>query len=117
MLEPSNLPGVSASDARVLIAEARSIAPCLDRLEGEDRLIAIAILTRASAELPEAGSRRLRSQSRNGASVTLDGFTSAFSAGDRAALRALCGSATARAAAPVGEFPAAGLIEQNWPEP
>lgn len=117
MLRAFDLPNMDASDALVLIAEARSIAPCLDRLEGEDKLAAIAILTRASAELPEAGSRRVRSQSRNGTSVTLDGFTSAFSPADRAALRALCGSATAMAGAPVGEFPAAGLVEQNWPEP
>lgn len=45
---------ISSDDslARRVLVRARSIAPCLDTLEGEPRLDAIAILTGVVAEIP-----------------------------------------------------------------
>jgi hypothetical protein len=68
-----------------------------------------------AAEVPTAGSRRVRSQSRNGTAVSLDPYVSAFTAGDRAALRALCGDSVTPGA-PVGSFPVGGTVERVWPE-
>lgn len=115
MIAPSDLPGVDENVARRLIATARSIAPCLDTLAGEDRLTAIAILLGAAAEVPAAGMGRMRSQSRNGTSVTWTDYSSAFSADDRSALRALCGASAASAGAPVGSFPESTMTRRIWP--
>lgn len=114
MIRPVDLPGLDMLVARRLIATARSIAPCLDSLVDETRDEAIAILLGVAAELPAPGTGRLRSQSRNGTSVTWADYSSAFSSDDRAALRALCGTAAA-AGAPVGSFPASSMTRQVWP--
>lgn len=117
-MQPSDIPGVDESVARRLLATARSITPCLDELDGEGKATAIAILAGVAAELPLPGSRRVRSQSRNGTSVAFDSFTSAWSAEDRAALRGLCGHShgVASAGIPAGVFPRPGVVERQWPE-
>ena len=115
MIAAEDLTGVDRSVALRVLAEARTIAPCLDSLEGEDQQTAVAILTGVAAEVPTPGSRRVRSRSRNGTSVTLDPYRSAFTGGDIVSLRALCGDTTA-AGAPVGSFPAGGTVGRVWPE-
>ena len=117
MITPSDMNGVDVLVARRVIASARSIAPCLDSLEGEPKADAVAILLGVAAEIPTAGSRRVRSQSRNGTSVTLLDYDGAFTPEDRAALRALCGqpAAFAAAGAPVGAFPPSTITEAIWP--
>lgn len=114
MIGPTDLPGLDQDVARRLIAAARSIAPCLDSLTDEARLDAIAILKGVAAELPAPGTGRMRSQSRNGTSVTWADFSSAFTADDRSALRALCGTVAA-AGAPVGSFPESTMTRRIWP--
>lgn len=114
MIAPSDLTGVDPNVARRLIATARSIAPCLDTLADEDRLTAIAILLGAASEVPAAGTGRMRSQSRNGTSITWADYSSAFSADDRSALRALC-STVAAAGAPIGSFPVSTIACRIWP--
>ncbi len=114
MLTPSDLPDLDTAAARRLIAAARSIAPCLDSLVDEARADAVAILTGVAAELPAPGTGRMRSQSRNGTSVTWADYSSAFSADDRAALRALC-STVAPSGSPVGHFPVSTVADDIWP--
>jgi hypothetical protein len=114
MIAPSDLSG-DPDTARRLIAAARSIAPCLDSLTGEPRLDAIAILKGVLAEVPAAGTGRMRSQSRNGTSVTWADFTSAFTADDRSSLRALCSTSAASAGTPVGHFPVSTVACRIWP--
>lgn len=112
---PWDLPDLDETLARRLIAAARSIAPCLDTLEGEPRRDAVAILMGVAAEVPSAGTSRMRSQSRNGTSATWGDFSSAFSADDRSSLRALCSTAAASAGGPVGSFPVSTAACRIWP--
>ena len=101
----------------VVLAYAATVAPCLDSLIGLSRAKAVAILRRVAGDLPGAGMARVSQQSRNGTSVSFRELGSAFSADDRAALRALCGvSPSAAPASPVGSFPASGLVAAVWPE-
>jgi hypothetical protein len=100
--------------ARRVLAFARSIAPGVTDLDGEPRLDAIAILKSVAAEFPAPGSRRVRSQSRNGTSISFGDAGSAFTSEDVAALRTLVGSAPA--GLPRGSFPAGGHISRVWPE-
>lgn len=114
MIAPADLTGVDETVARRLIATARSIAPCLDTLDGEPRADALAILLGVAAELPAAGTGRMKSQSRNGTSVTWADYSTAFTADYRSALRALCGTIGA-AGAPTGSFPASTVACDIWP--
>ena len=114
-MDALDLVGVDPQVALRVLAEARTIAPSLDSLEGAAWESAVAILVAVAAEVPTAGSRRVRSQSRNGTAVSLDPYVSAFTAGDRAALRALCGDSVTPGA-PVGSFPVGGTVERLWPE-
>ncbi|WP_374978100.1 hypothetical protein ACEYYH_10490 [Microbacterium trichothecenolyticum] len=112
---PNQIPGITEFKARRILQIARTFVPCLDSLTGEEKANAIAILQAAALELPEPGSRRVRSQSRNGTSRSLDAYESAFTLEDRAALRALCGSAPATPT-PVGSFPEERPLSGVWPE-
>ena len=114
-MDALDLVGVDPQVALRVLAEARTIAPSLDSLEGAAWESAVAILVAVAAEVPTAGSRRVRSQSRNGTAVSLDPYVSAFTAGDRAALRVLCGDSVTPGA-PVGSFPVGGTVERVWPE-
>ena len=113
MITLGDLPSLDPDVARRLIATARSIAPCLDALVDEAKESALAILVGVAAELPATGTSRMRSQSRNGTSVTWGDYSSAFSADARAALRALCGASAA--GAPVGSFPVSTMTRRIWP--
>lgn len=115
-ITPGSLGG-DENVARRVLALARSIAPCVTKLdpgteEGKD---AIAVLKGVIAELPAAGSARVRSQSRNGTSVSLADIQSAFSADARASLRSLCGCG-GRSGQPVGSFPQERPFALLWPE-
>lgn len=114
MIGPSDLIGVDPTVARRVIATARSIAPCLDSLTGEAREDAVAILRGVADEVPAPGARRMKSQSRNGTSVTWTDYSSAFTAEDRRALRALCSTASS-VGAPVGSFPESTMACRIWP--
>jgi len=102
----------------VVLAYAATVVPHLDLPAGAvQREQAVAILRRVAAELPAAGSRRVSQQSRNGTSVSFRDVGDAFTANDRAALRALFGAASPGAGAtPAGSFPTSGLVAAMWPE-
>jgi hypothetical protein len=99
-----------------ILAYANTIAP-LDSIPEEDdkKATAVAILRAAAAELPKAGSRRTRSMSRNGTSMSFDSIASTFSSEDRTALRALARVADVPGL-PVGSFPVVGVIGRIWRE-
>ena len=100
----------------VVLAYAATVAPNLDDLDGLAREKAVAILSRVAAGLPEPGMARVLQQSRNGTSVSFRDVGSAFGSDDRAALRALAGGSASSPAAPVGSFPASGVVAGLWPE-
>ena len=100
----------------VVLAYAATVAPNLDGLTGTAREKLVAILSRVAAGLPEPGMARVSQQSRNGTSVSFRDIGSAFSADDRAAMRALTGGVSAPTGAPVGSFPESGLVSALWPE-
>lgn len=118
-ITPDDFTGSDENGRRRLLVIARSIAPCLDSLKGSAREDAIAVLSVVAAEVPASGSRRTKSMSRNGTSITFDGYESAFTHEDRVALRSLCAAASTDppAGLPEGSFPAASSsLEQEWPE-
>lgn len=114
MLTAGDFPRLDAKVARRVISVALSIAPALDSLEGEAKARAVAIIEGGADELPTSGSRRVRSRSRNGTSVSFDGAAGVFTPEERAALRALCGL-TASPGAPVGSFPPSTITRSIWP--
>lgn len=102
--------------ARRILVRARIIAPCIDSFPdgSEEKKDAIAILKGVIAELPEAGTRRARSLSRNGTAITYADIDSAFTADDRSALSSLC--AAAATGVSLGSFPSESHITKLWPE-
>lgn len=124
MIKPSDISGVDADLARRVIAEARSIAPCLDSLSdgvGDDdpkpRSEAISIIKSIATDLVGRGSRFVKSERMGPGAAEYFEVTSAFSDGDRAALRALCtDGSTAPAGLPVGSFPTEEPFRHVWPE-
>lgn len=102
---------------RRVLVRARIIAPCLDSLEAntEAGKNAIAVLKGVVAEIPAAGSRRTRSLSRNGTSMSFDVIDAAFDEDSRASLRSLCGL-TDGEALPRGSFPKDRPVGRLWPE-
>ena len=60
-MDALDLVGVDPQVALRVLAEARTIAPSLDSLEGAARESAVAVLVAVAAEVPTAGSRRVRS--------------------------------------------------------
>lgn len=113
MIEPTDI-GSDEDLARRVLVKARSIAP-IDSLADEARLDAIAILKGVIAEIPPAGSRRVKSRSRNGTAITYADVGSAFTKDDIADLRSLCGL-SAVVGLPVGSFPAASGLARVWRE-
>jgi hypothetical protein len=107
VIQPSDLEPVSADLARRIIAIARSIAPCIDTLEdgeGDEpmpRSEAIAILKAVAGDGRKPG---IKMQQVGPSRVEYIVSGSAFSADDRAALRALCAAATIQGL-PEGSFP------------
>lgn len=116
MITPNHL-GVDEDLARRIIVLARSIAPCIDSFaeDSEDFKNAAAILRGVAAEVMARGSRSVQSQRVGPAQVTYVVTGSSFSDDDRAALRALCASATLPGL-PVGSFPESGTVGRVWPE-
>ena len=115
-ITPQDL-GVADEDlARRILVRARIIAPCLDTFpdDSEARKDAIAILKGVIAELPEPGSRRARSLSRNGTSITYADIDTAFDSDATASLRSLCGATLG--ALPLGSFPQRIPTGGLWPE-
>lgn len=107
--------GVSDDDLRRrIMVTARRIAPCIDTFldDSEDKANAVAILKGVVAELPEAGSRRVRSLGRNGTTMSFD-VEAAFTSDIRADLESLC--AAAPLGLPEGSFPVDTLFERLWP--
>lgn len=116
MITPTDIPGVEEDVARRIIVAARSIAPCIDSFpdESEEKKNAIAILRGVAAEVPTAGSRRVRAQRIGSASVDYWNADT-WMPEDRSALRSMCSAAPA-AGGPLGSFPPAGIIGGVWPE-
>lgn len=117
-ITPNDLGGDENTARRVLVL-ARSIAPCLDSISDDERKAdAIAILKGVLDELPEAGSKRMRSVSRNGTSMAFSAIESAFDEDARRALRSLCESQSHASSVglPVGSFPALLGTARVWPE-
>lgn len=115
-ITPTDLGG-DEDTARRLLVLARSIAPCIDSFadDSEPRKDAVAILRAVLVEQPAAGSRRTRSLSRNGTSMTFADVESAFDSDSRQALRSLCGAASS-GGHPVGSFPKVRPSVGVWPE-
>ena len=90
--------------ARRVLAVARSFAPCLNRLEGEDRDLAVAVLSGVAAEAEGRGSRLASSERVGSASVWWRDAVW-FTSEDKDALRALCDAVTAGTGLAVGHFP------------
>lgn len=117
MILPSDISSDSNLGRRVL-AVARTIAPCLNSLDGEAQADAIAILKGVAAEAAARGVRSVAHQGVGSASVTYSGgATSWFQPDDRAALRSLCAEAAQSGGHPVGQFPRPDRsIRKVWPE-
>lgn len=114
-IEASDLGG-DPDLARRVISRARRYVPCIDTLEADAKAEAVSILKAVRDEIPAPGSRRVRSKSRNGTSITYDAPGSWFGPGDLDDLRALCGQMSTPAG-PVGSFPAtSSTVSRLWPE-
>jgi hypothetical protein len=115
VIDKTDLTGVDEMLALRVIATARSIAPCLHLLEGDDRATAIAILRGVAAEAKSRGARHVKDQSVGPARVGYGASESWFFPDDRASLRALC-SASPSPTGPIGSFPTSSLVSRLWPE-
>lgn len=110
--------GVSDDDLRRrIMVTARRIAPCIDTFPdgSEDKANAVAILKGVIEELPKPGSRNIKSQSVNNASVTYRDVATAFEGDAEASLRSLC-EAPAVLGLPMGSFPTDTVLDGLWPE-
>ena len=103
--------------AREVLAEARSIAPCIFSFDdtSEEWKTAVSILKRVCADVAARGSRMVRSQRIGSASVDYATVRSAFDGSPSRGLRALC-NAPAGIALPRGSFPQERPISRVWPE-
>ena len=113
MIDKSDLTGVDENLALRVLAAARSIAPCLQSLTGDDRDTAIGILVGVATEAKARGDRHVKGQSIGPARVEYGAADSWFYPDDRAALRVLCSAPTA--SGPVGHFPTSSLVAKLWP--
>lgn len=91
MIKPEDI-STDEDLARRILVRARSIAPCIDTFTdgSEEQKNAIAILKGVIAELPEPGSARAKSLSRNGTSMEFTDISSAFEGDPETSLRSLC---------------------------
>jgi hypothetical protein len=117
-MTPDDLDGIDPDLARRVIAAARSIAPGITSLTGEDRLSAIAILKAVAkigmgrADLGVANQRTADS------SVGYRDVGTWFSDMDRDGLRVLVADASASTRGPIGSFPQPSRIMRRlFPEP
>jgi hypothetical protein len=117
VMVPSDLDGYDEDLARRVLMYARTIAPCLDSLTGENKSNALAILKGVAKEVAVAVSRQIAGQGLGPANVRYFEVASYFSIDDRAGLRFLCGASIV-SAGPRGSFPPPSRHVQNlWPEP
>lgn len=112
-----NVPDVELA-RRVIVHARTTIAPCLNSLEGDDRLDAIAILAGVAKEALGRGSRSVVNQKVGTASVSYGPAESWFTKDDRASLRALCAQAgSGDGSHPIGRFPLPTRAYRHvWPE-
>lgn len=115
MIAPTDLAPVDADLARRILVTARSIAPCLDTLDGEAKSDAIAILK--GVALAGGVPHGVKSQRIASAAVEYNA-SSWWSADDRAGLRSLCAIASSESGYhPIGEFPTMTKVVSNmFPE-
>lgn len=98
-----------------VLAHARTIAPRLHDLDGNDRYEAIAILSGIAEEVAGRGSRDVESEGVGSARVKWRAVSSAFWPDDRATLIRLAGPLAV--AGPEGSFPRPSReISRLWPE-
>lgn len=114
MITPEDLTGVDEALARRVIVVARSIAPCIDSLDGEEKLDALAILQGVVGEAGTRGSLHVLSERAGTVGVSYSTVRSWFQPDDKAGLRALCGGPVNEG--PVGDFPSKRLFTHIWPE-
>lgn len=116
MIQPTDI-STDEDLAREVLAEARSIAPCIFSLskDSEEWRTAVAILKRVARDVAARGSRMVRAQRIGPASVDYANVVSAFTGSPTRGLRALCGAGAA-GAGPVGSFPKERLTGRLWPE-
>ncbi len=109
--------GTDEDLAREVLAEARSIAPCIFTLDetSEEWKTAVSILKRIYADVEDRGSRMVKSERIGSAGVDYADVVSAFDGSRTRALRSLCGS-TVASGLPVGSFPLERPISRLWPD-
>ena len=115
-IKPEDI-GTDEDLAREVLAEARSIAPCIFSLgeESEERKTAVSILKRVFKDVQARGSRMVKSQRIGSAAVEYSDVASAFTGSPSRGLRSLCGSG-ASPGAPAGSFPTERPVSRLWPE-
>lgn len=119
VIEWADITPADESLGRRVLVLARTIAPCLDSLDGEAKKDAIAVLEGVVAGIRMSGGRRVKSQSSGSSRVEYIVDASAFDADARASLDALCargGVSIVSAGVPVGSFPLGRPISREWPE-
>lgn len=115
MITPSDFPDVDEDVARRIIVAARSIAPCIDSFEDENKKNALAILRGVAKEAADRPNRTLVSTGVGPMREQYRDIDSNFSAEDRGLLRSLCGMSQADGK-PRGSFPRGGFVTRLWPE-
>lgn len=118
MISPSDI-STDEDLAREVLAEARSIAPCVlsldEQQQSEEWKTAVSILKRVCADVQVRGSRMVKSQRIGPAAVDYAEVVSAFAGSPTRGLRALCGT-TGGGGLPLGSFPSERPIGRLWPE-
>ena len=120
MIDPSDLPGLTETVARRVIAVAVGIAPCLHSLVDDEKSSALAILSSVGLGLshdrpnPYIKQKTLGPKSIQYVTGVIE---SAFTADDRVALQAMCRATSDGYAGPVGNFPPPPrMLSRLWPE-
>lgn len=111
-------PGDESLGRRVLVL-ARTIAPCLDSLEGEALKNAVAVLEGVVQGIRARGARGIKSQTIGPARVEYIVDASSFDDDARTSLASLCAlpdTSRGSAGAPVGSFPVERPVGRVWPE-
>ncbi|WP_194385180.1 hypothetical protein [Microbacterium luteum] len=108
--------GSDEPKARRVLARARVIAPCIFTLPAgsEEWKDGQAILQAVFAEVPKTGTRRTRTLSRNGTSMSFEA-SGMFTIDEIESLRGLCTPPPVATGAPVGSFPTGGVVNRLWP--
>ncbi len=115
---PDDLDGIDPDLARRVFAAARSIAPGITSLTGEDRETAVAILKAVAKVGMSRSDLGIANQRTADSSVAYRDVGSWFSDMDRDGLRAICADATAAARGPIGSFPPPSRrMRDLFPEP